>query len=177
MGNVFVCADLHFNHKNIIAYENRPFSSVEEMNEKLIENWNAVVSPDDHVFVLGDVGFAGNTKLSAWIKRLNGHKFLIPGNHDKGRSAEKWRKLGFEDVYPQPLYMMRNGIQFSLTHEPPEERLQPGIFYLYGHVHGSPDYPDHTTRSACVSIERLNYAPALIEDVYFGTAYKHRRNQ
>ena len=177
MENVFVCADLHFNHSNIITYENRPFSTREEMNEKLIEYWNAVVGTDDHVFVLGDVGFAGNAKLSGWIHQLNGHKFLIPGNHDKGRSFSKWREIGFEDVYEQPIYMQRNGVQFSLTHEPPEEPLKPGIFYLYGHVHGSPDFPDHTAQSACVSIERLNYRPALVEDVYSGAAYKHRHNQ
>ena len=51
---VFVTSDLHFGHKNIIKYENRPFKDVEEMDQKLIENWNNKVGKDDTVYILGD---------------------------------------------------------------------------------------------------------------------------
>ena len=175
MGNIYVCADLHFNHANIIKYENRPFASRDEMNEKLIGNWNAVVNPGDCVWVLGDVGFAGNTKISEWVNRLNGYKLLVMGNHDRSRSAAKWSQLGFNNVYKDHAIIRHNGQYVMMMHEPPEGHLYPDTFYCYGHVHGSPDFPDHTNQTACVSIERLNYAPALLDDVISGKAYEHRQ--
>lgn len=51
---IFYIADTHFNHSNIIGFDNRPFSSVEEMNETLIHNWNSVVKHGDQVYILGD---------------------------------------------------------------------------------------------------------------------------
>ena len=59
--HLFFTSDTHFDHKNIIRYCNRPFSSIEEMNNFLIKRWNATVGPDDTVFHLGDVTFGGNT--------------------------------------------------------------------------------------------------------------------
>lgn len=174
--STFVCADLHFNHANIIKYEDRPFADRDEMNEKLIEYWNEVVGPGDCVYVLGDVGFAGNSKISEWINRLNGYKILVMGNHDRTRSAAKWSLMGFDNVYKDPVSVRYNHQELMMMHEPPEE-TKPGVFYLYGHVHGSPDYPDHTDHSACVSIERLNYRPALLEDVISGKAYDNRQDK
>ena len=75
MPNLFVISDTHFGHANIIKYCNRPFSSVEEMNERMIENWNSVVTVQDHVYHLGDVYFGNET--SNFFHRLNGKKRLI----------------------------------------------------------------------------------------------------
>lgn len=52
--NIFFTSDTHFGHNNIIKLSNRPFSSVEEMNEGLIERWNDVVGAEDIVYHLGD---------------------------------------------------------------------------------------------------------------------------
>ena len=77
MSEVFVCADLHFYHKNIITYENRPYPDVESMNYGLIKNWNSVVKKDDTVFVLGDVCFCSIAKAKEFVGQLNGRKVLI----------------------------------------------------------------------------------------------------
>lgn len=57
MSKVYLISDMHFGHPNIIKYENRPFSSVEEMDAAIMNNWNATVGKDDKVFILGDVSF------------------------------------------------------------------------------------------------------------------------
>ena len=77
---MFFTGDHHFGHANIIKYCNRPFNSVEEMDEMLIDEWNYVVNPDDIVYHLGDIAFSMN-ELDKIIRRLNGTIYIIPGNH------------------------------------------------------------------------------------------------
>ena len=174
-GKVFVCADLHFSHTNIIKYEDRPFADREEMDEGLINNWNSVVTDADTVFVLGDVAFCGKDRAKYLVQRLNGKKILIMGNHDRAKPPAYWKEIGFDLVSPYPILLKE---QYLLLHEPSEkeEHSWPDheYFEIYGHVHDSPEYPDYTDCSACVSIERLNYRPALLEDVISGKAYSDR---
>ena len=74
---VFFTSDTHFNHTNIIRFCDRPFGSTEEMNEKLIGNWNSVVGPDDIVFHLGDFCLGGSAEWTKVLDRLNGKIYLI----------------------------------------------------------------------------------------------------
>lgn len=173
MPEIFICADLHFNHKNIIAYENRPWPDRDAMNQGLITNWNRAVSPCDTVFVLGDVGFCSSAKVKELVTQLNGEKILIMGNHDRDRSCHKWMEIGFAQVSRTPMEYQFQGRKLLLMHEPPEQKMDK-VFFIYGHVHGDPKYPDWTPDSACVSIERLNFAPAKLQSVIDGTAYAHR---
>jgi len=175
MPEFYVCADLHFNHKNIIAYENRPWPNCEAMNQGLIVNWNAVVKPEDTVYVLGDVGFCSTAKLKELVGQLNGRKILIRGNHDRDRSHKKWMEIGF-DISADQYTWATEKYNLIMVHEPPEKFCN-SVFTLYGHVHGNPNYPDWTPCSACVSIERLNYAPAKLDAVIDGTAYNHRKQE
>lgn len=82
MTQTWFTSDTHFGHKNILEYEKetRPFSSVEEMNEKIIDNWNKTVNSLDIIYHLGDFVFGRNNISIA--ERLNGRKRLILGNHD-----------------------------------------------------------------------------------------------
>jgi len=86
MANKFYIADMHFGHANIIGLDNRPFETVKEMDETMITNWNKVVQSGDIVYVLGD--FLWKPKSVDIIKRLNGQKVLVKGNHDRVRSRE-----------------------------------------------------------------------------------------
>lgn len=76
-------ADPHFGHARIIEYCKRPFGSVEEMNEKLVDNWNGRVRPEDTVYILGDLALGKVADSLEYVKLLQGNKILIPGNHDK----------------------------------------------------------------------------------------------
>lgn len=79
---LFFTSDTHFNHTNILQYCNRPFKTVDQMNETIITNWNNVVEPDDVVFHLGDFCLGGAEEWDKILDRLNGRIYLVLGNHD-----------------------------------------------------------------------------------------------
>src|SRR6185503_11124675 len=85
MRDIWIISDTHFGHENIIHYTGRPFSNAWEMNQAILENWNSVVKVTDIVYHLGDV-YMGMPGQDAWhlLKKLQGHKRLILGNHDNG---------------------------------------------------------------------------------------------
>lgn len=152
---IFVISDTHFWHTRIIGYENRPFKSVQEMNEEIIKRWNEKVSKDDVIFHLGDFCFGNQKITSEIVQRLNGKKVLIMGNHDETRNVKWFMDCGFDEVYRYPI-MYNN--YFILSHEPISYLKSPFV-NLYGHVHGSPNNPTFTKNSVCCCVERWNYAP------------------
>lgn len=145
---IYFTSDLHFYHKNIIKYSPafRNYENAEEMNEKLIELWNSVVTPEDTVYNLGDLSMAANTKKIIEVaKRLNGKHFLILGNHDhsiKGNKEELMeitkddRNKLFEDIRDYKLLTFP-GLQIALSHYPMAawENQQHGSVMLHGHLH------------------------------------------
>jgi calcineurin-like phosphoesterase family protein len=92
--NLFFTSDTHFFHEGIIKFCNRPFESVEEMNETLIRNWNETVPKDGTVFHLGDFAFGGWREWMSAYNRLNGKIYLILGNHDLKNAKQGFDALG-----------------------------------------------------------------------------------
>lgn len=127
MKNIWFTADQHFNHKNIIKYSKRPFKSVEEMNEGLIEKYNSVVNAEDDVYFLGDLGFFNNIDTTKYdlkpiVSRLKGRKFLILGNHDKYNDYI-YTKAGFEVLSGNNknytyTFMYNHQYRYLLLHSP-----------------------------------------------------------
>ncbi len=91
---IYFVSDTHFNHKNIIDYCNRPFNSVDEMNNVLIQNWNATVSNNDIIYHLGDFALGRKDTIMEITSNLNGKKYLIRGNHDNW-SVSFYESIGF----------------------------------------------------------------------------------
>ena len=85
---IFFTSDLHLGHENCIRLCNRPFSSIEEMDETLIENWNHKVTGKDTVYILGDLIYRSQKPPEEYLRRLRGKKHLILGNHDRGMDQE-----------------------------------------------------------------------------------------
>lgn len=154
MSNVWLISDTHFGHANIIKYANRPFDSVEEMNEALVENWNSVVKQGDKVYHLGDVTM--NSKSLDIMSRLNGRKVLIKGNHDT-------QKLKF---YTPHFYDIRGSHElgnYLLTHIPVHESQRYRFTAnIHGHLHDSlinnPFYVN-------VSVEQIDYTPIAFDEI------------
>ena len=137
MSKNFYIADLHLGHSNIIKFDNRPFESVEEMDQTLIDNWNKVVSDEDTVYILGD--FCWSKSELEWAKILNklkGEKVLIKGNHDlKYFSSSLQPMFKYIKDYDE---VKDNGKRVILSHYPiPFYRgaYNPDIVHLYGHIH------------------------------------------
>lgn len=157
----FYISDLHFGHKNILSYDNRPFFSVEEMNEKLIENWNKVVSDNDEVYILGDI-FWKNDKADEILKRLKGKKYLILGNHDRINAAMK----GYFVWIKEYAEIKDNDRHITMSHYPIpffKNMTREGYYMLYGHVHNSWDY--HMIQHLKKQIEALYQAPCKMYNV------------
>lgn len=133
---LFFTADTHFGHANIIKYCHRPFATIEEMDESLVRNWNAVVPPDATVFHLGDFCLDSKTRWKELFGRLNGkEKYLIIGNHDQGRIADGYNP-GFTEVFDRTCIDV-DGRQVILNHTP-LEKLASDVWQFYGHVHSGP---------------------------------------
>lgn len=166
---VFVTSDCHFGHTNILTFEieTRPFSTVEEMNEKLIENWNGVVKSDDTVYVLGDMFMGSLDLIDEIMPRLNGKKILIRGNHDTKKRIERYAPY-FESIHD--IYHLKVGKQmYALCHYPMREWFAKdhGAIHLYGHVHSN----DHRggvsiePNSFHVGVDTNNLTPIKLEDI------------
>lgn len=98
MSKVFFTADTHFGSERALTLSRRPFKTVEEMDETLINNWNSVVGKDDIVYHLGDFG---NYEI---VKRLNGKVTLIWGNYELNAFMMKYNILEALENTSDPQY-------------------------------------------------------------------------
>ena len=131
----YYTADLHIGHGNIIRFCNRPFLTVDQMNKKLIENWNSVVTDKDDVYIIGDMFYRLIEELSVYLRKLKGRKHLIMGNHDKW-IKKAGNKEYFETVTDY-LDINDDGMRVVLFHYPILEwnAINRGSYHVYGHIH------------------------------------------
>ena len=154
---VFVISDTHFGHANIIKYCNRPFRDTTEMDEAMIKNWNETVSNNDVVLHLGDFGLGSKEYIASIVKRLNGKKILIMGNHDNW-SEQTYRDMGFHTVSKFPILYDKF---YLCCHAPIELSDKLPFMVCYGHVHDSNIFQD-TANAKCFCVERTGYRPVLL---------------
>lgn len=145
MGKIFFTSDLHFFHKNIIELSHRSFRDLEEMHEQIIKNWNRAVTPNDHVYLLGDVSFGSQEKTRNLLDRLNGKIYLIRGNHDNDilkdlcASRFEWIKDYYYLKVQDPDGRDGKIQPIVLCHFPfaSWNRMGHGSWNLHGHCHGN----------------------------------------
>lgn len=155
----YFTSDPHYRHKNIIKYQNRPFRDVNHMNEMLIQNWNTRVQPEDTCYCLGDFGFGDVNDLEPILSRLQGHKHLIIGNHDReGRKLKGWETVqSYVETHV-------NGQHIVLFHYAPRiwNRAHCGTIALYGHSHG---HMPGNSQSLDVGVDCWEYRPVTLREI------------
>ena len=136
---IYFTSDLHFGHKNIIEYCNRPFENVEEMDNEIIKIWNKKARPNDIIYILGDFSWYNAEKTNKILEKLNGRKILIIGNHDyKFLKNSNFNKNLFEEI-KQYEELIINKKRIILFHYPIIDwncKYYNSI-HLFGHIHNT----------------------------------------
>jgi calcineurin-like phosphoesterase family protein len=183
MPNTFFIGDTHFGHANILTFKDndgkplRPFASVEEMDETMVDNWNRVVNNNDIVYHLGDV--AMNRKHLAILERCKGTKKLIRGNHDT--APMRFYLRHFDQIHGAKVFSMpedMGGGGFIATHIPVHEQsLGRNRVNIHGHLHCNhitkpkwltyPEaYLENDPRYMNLCVEQIDYTPISISEIH-----------
>lgn len=167
---IWLISDTHFRHENIYrftAYDGGPrirerFANAGEGDAFMVQRWNELVKPEDHVYHLGDVTMERSSAMKAWcvafIKQLHGHKRLVLGNHDHF-AMDVYRDAGFQKV--KGSHKLDN---LLLSHYPIHESSIPGwcLVNAHGHIH---EKAAPTMRHINMSVEQWGYEPVPLEIV------------
>ena len=187
MSEIWMTGDLHFSHKNIIKFDDRPFESIEEHDEALVDYFNESVKPGDIAFLLGDICMGHIADSLEFAKRLNGHVYLIPGNHDRVSHVNKEEyQLKFRGMYekvfkilPDNITLALNGVETNFSHFPydgdhmekerySEFRMKDrGVNLIHAHTHSKEKFSLSAkgSKQVNVGVPAWNWRPAHIDQV------------
>lgn len=157
---VWFTADSHFGHERIIELAQRPFESVDEMDEVMIERWNKRVRPGDLVYHVGDFALSAN---DIYLPRLNGQKRLVRGNHDhknRAKLSHGWSTInGLLEIKvdDQRIVLCHYGMRvWNQSHR--------GAIHLYGHSH---DGLPGDSQSLDVGVDCWDFRPVNLDEIRF----------
>lgn len=187
---IYLTSDYHFFHNKEFVYKFRGFNSVEEMNEKIVENHNNVVRPQDDVYILGDLLLGGADNLDEGIElleQLNGKIHLVRGNHDTDR---RWRAYQTECNWnlveaKNSIYLKYGKQNFYLSHFPSltsnydnDKPLRQRLLNICGHTHTLNKWADADKGYTYhVEVDSHNCMPVSIEQIIKDFKEKYRVKQ
>ncbi|NIQ80602.1 MAG: phosphoesterase [Anaerolineae bacterium] len=158
-------SDTHYGHENIIKHANRPFASVQEMDEVMIQRWNSRVKKGDVVYHLGDFSWHKQQSVNELIlRRLNGQKFLVHGNHDYKNQAIM-KSQSFVQITPYKEIKVE-GQKIILFHYACKvwNGSHRGSWQLFGHSHGTLER-DYKIKQLDVGVDCWDFYPISFADV------------
>jgi len=173
---ILYTSDLHFSDEKILRVCDRPFDSVDAMNQALIQNWNGKISDMDTVYILGDIFPCAGSDESVIInlvRKLNGKKVLVVGNHDEEYlQALEYSKL-FESI-KHIAFVTDSDKEIVLCHYPlmSWRNDENNSIHLYGHLHNK-DLPEvrkyYEGKSAYnVGLDVRNFVPLTLCEILGG---------
>lgn len=168
MSKTYIIADTHFGDPSIITAIGRPFENIHQMDRFIIDRWNSVVTKDDDIIVAGDfLALPRENKKKYVEKILSSLNFktleLVVGNHDTEELMEIMKDFSKNiNIYRYPIVKDNFWI---VSHEPMFVNDRTVWVNIFGHVHNNPSYRDISSRSMCVSAERIDYTPIDFEEV------------
>lgn len=171
MGKIWLTSDLHFCHDREFIYGPRGFKNVFDMNDTIVENWNAVVEPDDDVYVLGDLMLNDNFLGSKLIKSLKGNIHIILGNHDTDTRVKLYDHFYNVVEITYATILKYNGYHFYLSHYPTytanldDRGLKHALLNLYGHTHQNTNFFEDRPYMYHVGLDSHNCKPILLDDI------------
>lgn len=148
MNNVFFTADLHLGHCRILNMSpNRPFAAAQDIDahdKYIIQRWNEIADKHDSIYILGDFCLRPAAETRKILERLNGRKYLCPGNHDRSLKSlsnyfERIQQIMDVRFRPSQYPFLREEVRMVLCHYPLQEwdGMQEGVMHLHGHTHGN----------------------------------------
>lgn len=171
MKNIFLSADHHLGHFNILRFTGRPYKTVKEMDKDFIRRWNEIIpARNSIIYYPGDLAFRSAKSINYYKEQLNGEIILIKGNHDKQKTLREFE-------WYQKLPIIIGEFTCLLNHRPcypkedpdPYHDNDPGIdpdkydFIISGHTHKPPLW---RWKSLNVGVDLNNYYPWHIDQVY-----------
>jgi calcineurin-like phosphoesterase family protein len=166
----YFTSDQHWGHAAARSFYQRPFASVDEMDEVMIERWNAVVEPDDEVWHLGDFAVRQSAdRVASLLRLLNGHKHLVIGNNDDTTvigCAGWWSVKAYAEL-------VIDGIRLVLCHYPFRtwRDAGKGAINLHGHSHGRLKPLSHQYD---VGVDVWDFRPVRLTDILEKPARRRR---
>ena len=168
---IYLTSDLHFGHDREFIWKVRGYDSVEHMNTRQVEKWNAIVDSNDDVYVLGDV-VLGDPKNIEYVRRLNGEIHIVLGNHDTLTREQMYRELpNVVEVAEIGIRLKYKKYHFVLTHYPmltgnlEKESLKQMSLNLYGHTHQLTNFYNDMPFMYHVGVDSHSGYPVLVDDI------------
>ena len=170
---IYVTSDLHFGHDREFIYGPRGFKSVQENDETIIEHWNSVVKPEDKVYILGDLMLNDNAHGIECLKRLNGEKSFIRGNHDtKARLKLYMDEQGADIGYiGDACFLDYKGYHFYMSHFPTltgnldDRGLKHMTLNLFGHTHQKENFYEDRPYMYHVGVDSHGCYPVSLDQI------------
>lgn len=181
---IWLTSDLHLFHNQEFIYKSRGFDTVEQMNEAIEANWNALIDDEDDIYVLGDLmvgGKNGNAEGMTIVRRLKGKKHIVVGNHDTDTRIALYRA---EPSVVEVQYALRfryRGYSFYLSHYPSittnlqHETLKQGVINLFGHTHSKERFYNGVPFMYNVSLDAHDNRPVTIDEALEEVRERYKR--
>lgn len=171
MSEIFFTSDIHFMHNRGFLYEPRGFQSVEEMNQAIVERWNNIVTPNDEVYILGDIMLNDNVEGMRLLESLNGYLHIILGNHDTLTRQILYENCPKVQTVSLADRMKYKGYHFFMTHYPcmtgnlEKESLKQCTLNLFGHTHSKDKFYQDMPFMYNVAMDAHNCTPVHIDQI------------